>query len=210
MDKRFLIIMAIVIAAFIGLFVFSGSNSDTAQGGQPSNHIKGNPDGLARLVVYEDFGCPACAAFAPIVDEVVKIYSDKISYQFKHYPIPSSTNSFAAHRAAEAAGMQGKFFDMYELLFPRQQQWSQTDSARSLFETYAQEIGLDVGKFNEDFEAESTNSTINADKQEGIDAGVTGTPTFFLNGQPLDNNDIQTVESFSKLVEEAIAASENQ
>lgn len=209
MDKRFLIIMLVIIAAFIGIFIFSGSGDESASGGQPSSHTKGITESNVRLVVYEDFGCPACAAFAPIVDEVVDIYSDQIVYQFKHYPIPSSTNSFAAHRAAEAAGNQGKFFEMYDLLFPRQQQWAQADSARSIFETYAQEIELDIAQFNEDFEAESTNSTINADKQEGIDAGVTGTPSFFLNGQLLDNNEIQTVDSFSQKIEEALSSGSN-
>jgi protein-disulfide isomerase len=212
MDKRFLVIMAIVIAAFVGLFVFSGSGEEGGDTtGNPSNHVKGENSKNVELIAFEDFQCPACAAFEPIVNEVFRQYENEIQYKFRHYPIDTiHPNARAASRAAEAAGQQGKFWEMYDILFTRQQQWSESQSALSIFETYAQELSLDTTKFKEDFASEATNSTINADKQEGNNLGVTGTPTFFLNGQQLDNNDIQTVEGFSKIIEEAVAASENQ
>lgn len=210
MDKRFLIIMAVIITAFVGIFIFSSSSSEQGEVGALSNHVKGSNAKNVELVVYEDFQCPACGAFEPIVSEVVNKYIDDIQYRFRHFPIDTiHPNARAASRAAEAAGNQGKFFEMYDILFARQQQWSDSQNAKSIFDTYAQEIALNIDQFNEDFGSETTNSTINADKQEGNDRGVSGTPTFFLNGEQLDNNEIQTVEDFSKKIEEAINAASN-
>jgi protein-disulfide isomerase len=211
MDKRFLVIMAIIVTAFIGLFVFSGSGQeDGDSAGSTSNHTKGGNSKGVELVVFKDFQCGPCALFTTIDSQVFDKYQDEISFTFKHYPIPTGSNSVAAHRAAESAGVQGKFWEMYEILFSRQQQWGESQSAKSIFETYAQELNLDLAKFDEDFVAEATNSTINADKQEGSNLGVTGTPTYFLNGQALEGEEIQTVEGFSQKIDEAIAASENQ
>lgn len=211
MDKRFLIIMALIIAAFVGIFIYSSATKqDQGNVGTLSNHVKGNNSKNVELVAYEDFQCPACGAFEPIVNEVVTKYIDEIQYRFRHFPIDTiHPNARAASRTAEAAGAQGKFFEMYDLLFSRQQQWSDSTSAKTIFESYARELNLDIEKFNEDFASETTNSTINADKQEGNDRGVSGTPTFFLNGVQLNNNDIQTVDSFSQKIEEAINASGN-
>ena len=212
MDKRFLIVMAVLIMAFIGIFVFNGSgNNNNNNIGQPSNNIKGNNSKNVELLAFEDFQCPACGQFEPIVSAVFSKYKDEIQFRFRHFPIDNiHPNARAASRTAEAAGSQGKFFEMYDILFARQQQWSTSNNAKSIFESYAQELNLDITKFNQDFESEATNSTINADKQIGNDSGVEGTPTFFLNGVKLDNNEIQTVEGFSKKIEEAIANSANQ
>lgn len=209
MDKRFLIIMAIIIAAFIGIFVFTGSGDDNGAVGVTSNHTKGNNTKNVELLAYEDFQCPACGAFEPIVNEVFSKYENDILYKFRHFPIDTiHPNARAASRAAEAAGKQNKFFDMYDILFANQQAWSESEEAKTIFISYAEQLQLDIPKFEEDYTSEAVNSTINADKQEGNDRGVTGTPTFYLNGTKLDNNEIQTVEGFSAKVDEAIANSE--
>lgn len=206
MDKRFLIIMAVLITAFVGIFVYSSaSNKDNNNIGQPSNHVKGGNSKNVELLAYEDFQCPACAQFEPIVNEVFNKYKNDIQFRFRHFPIDTiHPNTRAASRTAEAAGNQGKFFEMYDILFSRQQQWESSNNVKPIFESYAQELNLDMAKFNTDFESEVTNSTINADKQLGNDNGVEGTPTFFLNGEKLDSKEIQTVEGFSKKIEEAI------
>jgi protein-disulfide isomerase len=212
MDKRFLIVMGVLITAFVGIFIYSGaSNNENNTIGQPSNHVKGGNSKNVEILAFEDFQCPACAQFEPIVSEVFNKYKNEIQFRFRHFPIDSiHPNARAASRTAEAAGSQGKFFEMYDILFARQQQWASSDNAKTTFESYAKELNLDIDKFNQDFESEATNSTINADKQLGNDNGVEGTPTFYLNGQKLDSNEIQTVEGFSKKIEEAIAKSTNQ
>jgi protein-disulfide isomerase len=213
MDKRFLIIMGIIAVAFIGIFFFGSSKNDTQNTGSTgtvSNHTFGNNSKNVELLVYGDFECSACGQFYPIEKQVTETYKDQIAFVFRHFPIDSiHPNARAASRAAEAAGVQGKFFEMHDLLYETQLQWvSQvTTNPQPIFESYAQQLNLDIEKFKVDYAAENTNSTINADKQEGNDKGVTGTPTYYLNGVKLNNGEISSVEAFSKKIDEAIAAS---
>ena len=98
---------------------------------------------------------------------------------------------------------------MHDLLYQTQSQWSSqvTTNPQSIFEDYAKQLGLDIDKFKIDYAAESTNSTINADKNEANGKGVSGTPTYFINGNKVDNSQLTTVESFSKVIQDAINAS---
>lgn len=212
MDKRFLIIMGVIIAAFAGIMVYSNINKeDVGEAGSVSNHTKGNNSKNVELVAYSDFQCPACGSFEPIISEVTNKYSDEMLYTFRHFPIDTiHPNARAASRAAEAAGTQGKFWEMHDVLFANQLQWSDSQSAKTIFDSYATQLGLNMDEYNTVYVATTTNSTINADKQEGQDLGVTGTPAFFINGDQIDNTDIQTVESFSSVIEEYIANSGDQ
>lgn len=214
MDKRFLIIMGIIVVAFLGIFLIGGAKKDSADNtgsaGTVSNHSTGNNAKNVELLVYGDFECPACGQFFTIEKQVVEKYKDDIVFTFRHFPIDSiHPNARAAARAAEAAGAQGKFFEMHDLLYQNQSQWSSqvTTTPQSIFEAYASQLGLDITQYNTDYAAESTNSTINADKQEGNERGITGTPTYLLNGNKLSNSDITSVEAFSQLIDDAIAAS---
>ncbi len=213
MDKRFLGVMGIVIALFIGLMIFgNGGSDDAGSTGTPSNHARGKLDSKVEVVAYKDFECPPCGQFHPLEEQVYEKYQDKVRFVFKHFPIDTShPNARAAHRAAEAAGLQGKFFEMADLLFTNQSQWSSqvTASPQPVFESFATQLALDITKYKADVELESTNSTINADRSEGNDKGVTGTPTFFINGQKVDNGDLSTLESFSAKIDEALAANQS-
>ena len=103
MDKRFLVIMTVIITAFVGIFIFSSSSSQEGDIGNVSNHVKGGNAKNVELVAYEDFQCPACGAFEPIISEVVNKYIDDIQYRFRHFPIDTiHPNARAASRAAEA------------------------------------------------------------------------------------------------------------
>ena len=135
-------------------------------------------------------------------------YKDDIAFTFRHFPIDTiHPNARAAARAAEAAGAQGKFFEMHDLLYQTQSQWSSqvTTNPQPIFENFAKEIGLDINKYTIDYASDTTNSTINADKQEGNNKGVNGTPTYFINGVKIDNGQITSVEGFSKVIEDAIS-----
>lgn len=119
-------------------------------------------------------------------------------------------NAVAAHRAAEAASLQGKFFEMYELLYENQQSWSTLSSAVSVFESYATSLNLDPAKFKTDFASETVNNTINADVNLGKKTyKANSTPTFVLNGKVLDGSEIGSLELFTKKIDEAIASSNN-
>ena len=209
MDKKFLIILGVVLLALFGLFFFTGSKKDTNNTGSNtssstvSSHSKGGNSKNVELMVYGDFQCPVCSEFFVIESAVFEKYKDQIKFTFRHYPLDSiHPNARAAHRAAEAAGVQGKFFEMHDLLYKNQSSWSESSNAKTIFESYAEQLGLDLNKFKADYESQSVNSTINADKNEGTNKGVQGTPTYFINGKKLDNKDLSSVDSFSKVIDQ--------
>lgn len=210
MSKRFLIILAVLVLGFIGFFIF-GKNKSTAPGsqnnnaGQTSNHVQGAGKKGVTFVEYGDFQCPACGEYYPIVEQVRRLYGDDITFQFRNFPLVQvHQNAMAAHRAAEAAGKQGKFWDMYNALYSQQQTWSSAGNVSLIFESFAKQLGLNVDQFRKDYQSEAVNNTINADIKEGQGLGITGTPTFFINGKKVDPLPDRSVDAFKKLIDQAI------
>lgn len=213
MDKRFLIVLAALVVLFGGFVWFSKSKekAKAPSGGNESlvtSHVQGAGKKNVTLVEYGDFQCPACGAYFPIVEQVRKKYGDDIKFQFRNFPLVQvHQNAMAGHRAAEAANMQGKFWDMYELLYTNQQSWSNTTNPTAVMEQYAAQIGLDINKFKQDYSSSKVNDIINADISSGQSLNVSSTPTFFLNGKKLDPSPDRSVEAFSKLIDDAINSS---
>lgn len=215
MDKRFIVILVILVVGLGGLFIFTrnkasapGSNNDTNTTASVSNHTKGNTASKVNLTVYGDFECSACEQFFPIEKQVVDKYINDITFTFRHFPLDSiHKNARAAARAAEAAGNQGKFFEMHDLLYQNQSSWLGQSDPLTVFTQMATGLKLDINKFKTDFASEAVNATINADYKEGTSKKVEGTPTYFLNGQELKLEEIQTVEQFSAKIDAAIKAS---
>ena len=210
MDKRFIIILAVIILGFIGVIVFNNfsQKDQTVSTAGTSNHTRGNQESTVELVAYKDFECPPCAQFHPIEEQLYENYKDKVKFTFKHFPIDTiHPNTRAAHRAAEAAGLQGKFFEMQNLIYQNQDQWNTqaTNNPQPIFESYAQRLGLDIEKFKTDVALDSTNKTINADISAGKQIGVNGTPSYFINGNQLNTGEINSLEAFSKKLDEALA-----
>lgn len=215
MDKRFGLILVAVVATIFGVFYFtkddsSGSQNSSTNGATVSNHTKGS--GKVQLTLYGDFECPACRQFYPILDQVLTQDADKITFTFRHFPLDNiHKNARAAHRSAEAAGLQGKFFEMYDELYKNQSSWASSSNAVPIFESYASTLGLDMNKFKADFASSAVNGTINADISEGkTKYEADSTPTFVLNGKVLKNTEVGTVEEFSAKIDEALKATEKQ
>lgn len=209
MDKRFVTILLVVVVILGGIFFIgrnkSSDSTNTGTTGTISNHTTGQNAKNVSLVVYGDFQCPVCGQFFPIEKQVVDTFSKDISFQFIHFPLDSiHPNARAASRAAEAAGLQGKFFEMHDVLYQNQSAWNTASDPLAVFTSYATSLGLDAAKFKTDFASESVNGTINADLKLGNGKGVTGTPTYYLNGTKLDNGDINTYDKFAAKVQEAI------
>jgi protein-disulfide isomerase len=204
--KKFVYI-GLAVVAVIAAIVLSGGGKEESVA-QPTNNVIGTSKSGVVLVEYADFQCPGCASFYPILKEIKERYKDEISFQFVNFPLSQiHPNAIPAHRAAHAASMQGKFWEMHDVLYENQTVWqSSTNIVRDL-EAYATQIGLDLAKFKTDYASATTNKIIQADIKTGQDKNVTGTPTFFLDGKQIeDNNSIATVEKFSKLIEDAIEA----
>lgn len=211
------IIAVVAIVAIIAGAVVLGKDSNSSTSSSVSNHTYGKTDSSVTLVEFGDFECPACAYYFPLVEQIKEKYKDQIKFQFVNFPLVQvHRNALASHRAAEAAGMQGKFWEMYALLYENQETWngpSQTDQvgitteqAIKVFESYAETLGLDMPKYRVDVGSSSVSDTINAD----IDFGktqyqISGTPTFVLNGKKIeDTSALSSVESFSALIDKEL------
>ncbi len=211
MSNKFFIIILATIAVFFGVFVFNKNKAPGTNNGsstpQTSQHVKGNVESKVTLLEYGDFQCPACKAFFPIVEQVVEKYKDDIKFQFKHFPLVQiHLHAFEGSRAAEAASIQGKFFEMYSVLYQNQDGWSTLSDPLPTFVGYAKQLGLDTVKFQTDYASGAVNDIINADFQEATKLGANSTPTFVLNGKKLDKNP-SSAEEFEKLITDAIAES---
>jgi protein-disulfide isomerase len=209
MNNRFLWVIIAGIVIFGGLVVFNKKDStgtvDTSNA-QPTQHTVGAGNKKVTLIEYGDFQCPACGQYFPIVQEIKKKYGDDITFQFRHFPLVNiHPNAMAAHRAAEAAGKQGKFFEMHDALYAQQQSWTNATSPASIFESYAQQLALNMDQFKSDVASAETNAVINVDIEEAKKIGAVGTPTFVLDGKRIEETP-RDVDGFSKLIDEAIKA----
>lgn len=217
MSRNFAIVLVILFALFGGLFVVSKNKakqdtatSESSSSAQVSKHTEGEGKKGVTLVEYGDYQCPACTAYFPLVKSVVEKYKSDITFQFVNYPLTQiHPNAMAAHRAAEAASLQNKFWEMHDLLYQNHDAWANAGNASTAFEQYAQQLGLDVTKFKQDVASSAVNGVIQADIKQGQNLKVTGTPTFFLNGKKIDQAP-QDEAGFNKLIDDAIAAKSNQ
>jgi protein-disulfide isomerase len=149
-----------------------------------SHRLSTAADGKVTVVEFLDFECEACGAAYPGVEKLRAEYGDKITYVVRYFPIASHPNAFNAAHAAEAAARQGKFEDMYVKLFDNQTQWGHTEESRApVFEQYAQELGLDMTRFKTDVAGTDVAERVKSDFADGQALGVSGTPTFFINGE---------------------------
>lgn len=148
------------------------------------DHVTGKADSNVTLVEYADFECPACGEYYPIVKKLETDYAAKVRFVYRNFPIPGHINGIPAAYAAEAAALQGKFFEMSDQVFTHQADWSLVDSATlsKILDTYAQAVGLDMKKFHADQTSDAVKAKVDKDAKSGVKAGVNATPTFFLNG----------------------------
>ena len=156
----------------------------------------------AQLVEFLDFECEACRAVHPYVEELKQEFGDRITFVSRYFPLSSHPNSGQAALAVEAAAQQGEFEAMQSRLFETQDQWhGRTESQAPLFRTYAGELGLDLAAFDAAVADDKTKERIRADITDGTALGVTGTPTFFLNGEKLT---LTTKQDFRQKLADAV------
>lgn len=152
------------------------------------DYVIGKLDSDITLVEFADFQCPACSVAYKSVAQLEKEYGNQVRFVYRNFPIPGHTNGLFAAYAAGAAGAQGKFFEMAEILFAKQQEWSVLSSNEfgEAMDSYAQILGLNMNKFRTDKVSDTIKTKVDKDYQSGINAGVDSTPTFFLNGEMIN------------------------
>lgn len=207
--KMLLGVGIVTILLILGVFFFGGNT----QKGQPVSNIDtrllirddspkiSTNSAKVTIVEFGDYQCPACKIAFPVVNQILKDYKGQASFVFRHFPLPQHQNAFVASAVAEAAGEQGKYFDMHDKLYENQNEWADESNAQESFLKYAQELKLNLEQFKNSLTSNKFQEKINRDKNDGNSLGINSTPTFFLNGKKLN---LQNPNDLKAVVEQAI------
>jgi protein-disulfide isomerase len=226
----FLIIAAVLVAAVLVAWNLKQSAVDTPVAAIPTPNSSQNPSQSATpakavepgaepphavgdvkapvtLEEFGDFQCPPCGLLHPVLKTMEQEFGPRVRIIFREFPLVSVHQyAAAAARAAEAAGMQGKFWEMHDLLYENQKSWSNAFDVRPIFEGYATKIGLDVDQFRRDSSSEAVAQRILVDGKRGTSLGVKGTPTLFMNGSEVPFETVLAPEKLRALVSTQLAA----
>lgn len=171
--------------------------------GEDSHRLSDVPDGKVTFVEFLDFECEACGAAYPSIEQLRATYGDRVTFVVRYFPLENHFNAQRAALAVEAAAQQGKFEAMYQKMFQTQSNWGEQQVPKDdLFRSYAEELGLDMARWDSDYASDATWARIQADIDDGTGLGVTGTPTFFLNGQRLQS---KSYSDLTSAIEQALA-----
>jgi protein-disulfide isomerase len=186
----FLIVLAVaLITAGAGLALYRSHRLPTPTAAKDSAesglHVRGDAKALVTLEEFGDFECPPCAVMSPALHQLEKDYHGKLRVIFRHFPLAMHPHARGAAQAAEAAHLQGKFWEMHDLLYEKQGQWSKGLDVPSLFASFAGELGLDVERFKKDMVSPEIAARVTADNELGKSRSVTSTPTIFINNVAL-------------------------
>lgn len=211
MSKEAKIISSVGII-FFALFVFLIYNTNT---GSPvitdssllltdSSHMTGTKDAKVNIVEFGDFQCPACAYANPIFHQLIEAYKDNpdVNFVFRHFPLAQHSNAMISAEAAEAAGAQDKFWEMNNMLYKGQGEWSGNKKPLEIFVGYAQKLGLDIKAFTDSVNQKKFQSIIIKDRSSGQALGVDSTPTFFIGGERMEG--VLGLEEFKSKIDEKL------
>jgi len=160
--------------------------------------IRGSESAKVTIVEWADFQCPFCVRVNPTLEQIAKEYGDKVRFAFKHLPLSMHAKARAAHEASEAAHRQGKFWEMHDLIFA-----SPKDLSPETYLRYANEIGLDIDRYQSDVASSSVRKVVDEDLAMAEKLGVSGTPSFFINGRYLSG--AQPYGSFARVIDQELA-----
>jgi len=209
----FVIIAAVLVAAVgVGFLMFRSSQPQSPATPTPASGSLATSNGPASKGVvtideYGDYQCPPCGALHPVLKTLKGEYGGRIQIAFHHFPIPQLHNhAIEASYAAAAAGLQGKFWEMHNLLYENQSLWSQVGDIRPILINFARQIGLDVPRFTRDMDGLQVVTIISEDTRLASAVGVNSTPTVFINGQLIPNENL-TVEGMRKEINQRLPVS---
>jgi len=151
-----------------------------------SAHVRGKPDAPVTLEEFGDFQCPPCGQFAGFAEELLKEYDSRLRVVFRNFPLPGHEHAREAALAAEAAGFQGKFWEMHDTLYREQTSWSKAPNTRELFESYAGTLGLNMEQFKKDMDGDKARERVDSDHALGDSLGIKVTPTLFINKRAME------------------------
>ncbi|MDT7807462.1 MAG: hypothetical protein QOJ70_1275 [Acidobacteriota bacterium] len=221
----FIIIGGVLVAVIVAVVLMSRSattgnsaptNADAGtnpapptrapQPGASNPYMRGGATAPVTLEEFSDFQCPACGNLEPGLRRVVTDYGERVRLVFRNFPLTMHKYAFIAARAAEAAGQQGKFWEMHDMLYDNQKEWSDAMEPRVQFDAYATRLGLDVQRFRTDMTRQDLAERINADLLRGGTLNVRGTPTVYLNGRELMPGKLVTEEDLRREIDAALGS----
>ncbi len=200
-----LVLLAVVFALYEAVIIPSSGQSQSLKiAPVATRDIKeANPKAKIVLVEYADFQCPACAAYHAIVSQLVKDYKDKILYVYRMFPLSQGhPNAVISAQAAYAAYKQGEFAQYGDLLFARQNEWVNLADPKPVFITYAQDLKLDLNKFEADMLSLESQKYVQNSESQALNEGIYQTPTFFLNNTLIKNP--TSYDDFKQLIDASL------
>jgi len=220
--KRFLpfaIILIVLLAAIAAGWVILRSVREERQAAMPTPdpagevkgaeppHVRGNPNAAVTLEEFGDFQCPSCGSYYPELKKIEAEFGDNLKVIFRELPLlPMHEHALLAAQAAEAAGLQGKFWEMHDKLYENQAKWVEEKDLVPVFVDYAKQIGLNPDQFMKDLNGEAVAARIFQDGKRAHSFGLKGTPSFFVNGKEA-KDDQWKPEGLRQMIKDALAAS---
>jgi len=200
-------IWTVVTVAVVGLIILlsylGGGQSTVSFTITAEDHVRGSSQPQVVLLEFGDFQCVACSAYHPLLKQIVGEFGDRLAMVYRHFPLNQiHPNADLAARASEAAGRQGRFWEMHDLLLERQTEWSDSQQARAIFMQYATNLRLNIDQFNRDLDDSTLRQQVADNYSEGFRSGVNSTPTFFLNGEKINNP--RSLEEFKNAINQAL------
>ncbi len=196
-------IISLTTALFVALilYYFYAISQGTAITTNPTetvtvsleDHTRGGKAAKVTIVEYGDFQCSACRAYESLVKEILAKYPEDVRVTFREFPLINvHKNAFMSATYAEAAGVQGKFWEMHDILYDKQEEWGETLDAETRIQGYAKEIGLDVEALKKAVSSDAIQQKVVASYKEAMGLKLQGTPSFFVNGTLIKSSDLQT------------------
>lgn len=221
-NKVFIIVVVVTIVLILGgVFLMTRGNSGSSvstnkvnasllipqnaietSGIANGNYLAATNSATLTLVEFGDYECPACGEYNPIVKQVLTNYSGKINYVFRNYPLAQHANAQISSDAVEAAGLQGKYWQMHDRAYETQNDWSNLSDPTNVFIGYANDLGLDIAKFSADLSSPTVKDKVQNDLNDGNTIGINETPTFYLNGKKLTLTG--SYDQFKSLIDSAL------
>lgn len=206
-DKGLIIgILVTTVLIVGGVFYFTKDNSGTPTTQAPvsstilvpqdeyktggivdGNYLAASDSAKLTLVEFGDYECPACEQYHPVVKKILIMYPGKINFVFRNFPLTQHKNAQISAQAAEAAGLQNKYWQMHDKIFESSSEWNTSSDAKSVFIGYAENLGLNVEQFKNDIDSSKVKDEIQSDMTDGNLVKLNATPTYYLNGVKLDS-----------------------
>jgi len=174
---------------------------------QEPTHVRGPAQAPVTLEEFGDFQCPPCGMISGPLLEIEKDYGPKLRVIFRNFPLPNHQHALGGAYAAEAAGLQGRYWEMHDLLYKEQANWSNAPDVKQLFVSYAKILGLEMDRFETDMAGPTAKARVTADQERGKSLGVNATPSIFINNQGLPPKSLNPT-ALRAAIEEALKEKE--